>query len=145
MSLGPYKGAPGQVRRAVTHPFSSPFLSDRGCHPKLGKLHRSLQAAAYNPVYYNKPKYPELRMITVQGDFLAVFHLPSKCHMFPGVGRASSWGKHCQLRVKALWFHSIELSGSYSTEAATKRLQFIGTTDRIDEIAAPSYLFGRSM
>ena len=75
------------------HRFSSPFLSDRGCLPKLGKLNYSLKAAVYNPVYYNKPKYPELKMIMVQGDFPEVFHFPSKCHMFPGRGRAGSRGK----------------------------------------------------
>lgn len=70
---------------------------------------RSWQAAAYNPAYYSKPK--RLELVTVQGDFLAVFHSPCECRVFPGTGRASSWGKrrsaagHCHLRVKALRFH----------------------------------------
>lgn len=50
-----------------------------------------------------------LKMIMVQGDFLAVFHLPSKCHMFAGIGRAGgsarSARRHCQLGVHALGFH----------------------------------------
>lgn len=74
----PYKGAPVQVGRAVTHPISSSFLSDRGCKPKLGKLNCSLQAAAYSPVCYDTPKHPELKMTVVQGDFLAVSPLALK-------------------------------------------------------------------
>lgn len=92
-------------------------------------------------------------MIMTQGDFPEVFHLPSKCQMFPGRGRASSRGKQGE-RYKALPTNcDLELltvsvyqaPWLQRTEAAIKRLQLLGTTDKIDEIGAPSYLFGRYM
>lgn len=42
------------------------LLSHRGCQPKLRKFNRSLKATAYNPGYYDKTKYPELKMVMVQ-------------------------------------------------------------------------------
>jgi len=91
--LAPYKGTPARTRRAVTRPFPSPFLSDRACQPKLGKLHCFLKAPVYNLIYCNKSKYPALKMIMVQEGFPEFFRLPSNCHMFPGRGRACSRGK----------------------------------------------------
>lgn len=152
----PRPGVPSPIQRhsSASEKGNYPsFLSSLSLRQRLPAKARKTSlfftSCCLHPVYYKKPKYPELKMIMVPGDFLAVFHLPSKCHVFPGIGRASSRGsmwsttRHCQLRVKALQFHQIKLSGYYFTGAATKRLQFIGTTDRIDEIVAPSYLFGR--